>query len=149
MLDYDTLIAISLLQRLGGSIRPMQISNLIASIQGQVILQQLRDAKMVTVYPESGCCALARPLTQISLLDVLVAIGSRLSIDPKRVSNSQEKVYGKAGAELDRIRHINRNLLAAIPLFDIWLSPQKATPSDDAHVTDHPTSNPPKIQQGA
>jgi DNA-binding IscR family transcriptional regulator len=125
MLDYDTLFAISLVQMLGRSSCPMCISEVTSSHNGQLILQELRDAGLVKIYIESSRCELERPLHKISLLDVIRAVHGRLEVDPNGQNGKQDvltRIYGEAGIHLDKIRKFSQNLLATTSVYDVWLT---------------------------
>ncbi|MDR1003763.1 MAG: Rrf2 family transcriptional regulator [Prevotellaceae bacterium] len=125
MLDYDTLFAISMVQMLGRSSRAIRITTLTSNHYGQVLLQQLRDAGLIKIYPESSCCELQRELSGITLLDVMRAVHGHLQITPEaRDGQSQDltRIYGEAGIQLEKIRKSSRNMLASICLYDVWLA---------------------------
>jgi DNA-binding IscR family transcriptional regulator len=124
MLDYDTLFAIAMIQTLGRSQRPMSIAEVTASLHGQVLLQQLRDAGLVHIYIESLCCELKLALQEISLLDVLRALHTRIEINFNEKGGKMTdlvSLYGEAGFQLENIRKVSLNILQGINLFDVWL----------------------------
>jgi DNA-binding IscR family transcriptional regulator len=125
MLDYDTLFAISMVQTLGRSKRPMPITEVTSSHHGQILLQQLRDAGLVRVYIESLCCELTTALQEVSLLDIIRALHARLEINFNKKNGEMEdlvSIYGEAGTQLEQIRKFSLNMLKSISLFDVWLA---------------------------
>jgi DNA-binding IscR family transcriptional regulator len=126
MLDYDTLFAISMVQTLGRSSRPMRIAEVTSSQNGQLILQELRDAGLVKIYVESSRCELLPPLHRVSLLDIVRAVHGQVEIKAVDKNGKQEslvRTYGEAGIQLEKIRRIAHNMLAAINLYEVWLAP--------------------------
>jgi DNA-binding IscR family transcriptional regulator len=139
MLDYDTLFAISMVQTLGRCTRPMYIADLTASHNGQVILQKLRNAGLVKIYIESSCCELQVWLPKITLLDVVRAVHGHLDYALDE-SQSSFHVYGEAGIQLEKIKKLSENILASVPIYDVWLV------SGQSHPT-HPSQKAQKAQK--